>query len=572
MLAKLFITPKQIQIGGVSLAARIRRYFDDVPEDVKEHLSRDWGNRKGETFVGAERNGLEISQGDSFNRVVTFTLEPGLYKFQSRVVSVSDVADYGPLGQRVRGLIEEMASKDRILLCTPLIASNICDWDSAYAKSVDADKALREAIISGCVANGIVLAGGETANLGDQVRKTGMSWTFTLLSRYEGKRIPRQGTTFTNPFDVELQSTFGHLADKSRYEIVNVQGVPMLHVKKAAQFVITADGTGSKSMVCAKGSDIKDTLAMAGDDATREGAFPVVASISIHAENENGQAQMSQYMRDAGRAYEIPLIGSTFHVSPDVYTYTSNGAILSEVRRTGAQTGQEVRPGLSLVVVAEEQRSNGITMQRNVFAETFGTEWYRMPANEALQRLVERLDVNYPAYLERERRTLGELVAKPSTPYFRVDSKMPGELRETISFTVNISSGGIIGKTRRTLEPFGIGAFYSDLFDMPALPLLLQMASRLPKSVGVIDDLHAYYTWGCGTGQVVATTEPGSVIYYYQEESQKHGREEAITARIGGVTTDRPEIRLLSRGLDSYQAPHNEPLIIVHKHSDPAEG
>jgi phosphoribosylaminoimidazole (AIR) synthetase len=557
-------------MGEAGATKKTRTYLQVVPEAEKEQLSRSWGDRKGETFVAAQKLGLEIEQGSSFNKVVKFTLEPGYYHFSSSLISVKDIANHDEVYSKVSEAIARMVKLEKDAQCTPLVASNVCDWDSAYAKGVGVNVKLRDAVINACISNNILLTGGETANLGDQLRKTGMSWMFTLFSRYDGKSTPGSGYESGNwtsncPMDQELQETCMHIADNKKFEIRYVDGMPLLFVKERSQFVMTADGTGSKSIICEavdKRTDIKCTLAMAGDDSPRDGAFPVLASIGIHAEHSRGKEQMLRNMIRAGESYQIPLVGSVFHESNDVHTYTMNGVILSEVRQ-GNRVGGEITAGLPLVLLYEEQRSNGITLQRRVLEETFGPEWYKVKVSDAMTLLggALRWEVRHIPKI-RSDRTLGELVSQPSTPYFRVDSLMPKELLETIKLRVNVSSGGIIGKTRRALEPLGLGAEYFALFEVPELILILQMASRLEGSKGVILDEVAYYTWGAGNGAIVGTTCPELVVDYYKKSG--------IRALVGGVVTNEPKIVIASRAFDSMQVDNRKPLI--HWYKDPPLG
>lgn len=540
---------------------RIRTYLDDVPEDEKERLSKAWGERKPDTYAAAQKHGVSVQQGDSFNKVATFELYPGLYHLISDITSTGDISpEHSDVGALSSGLINRMVAAEKGNGCTPLFASNVCDWDSAYAREFGANARLRDSVINACIENDVVLTGGETANLGDQIRKSGMSWMFTLLSRYEDP-LTTSGTPDSNNIDPELHSTFEHIADRRNFQVVYENGMPLLHVKKKSRFLMTADGTGSKSMVCDqvnRRTDIEDTLAMCGDDATREGAFPIAASIGVHAESSTGKKQTIGYMSEAGRKHLIPLIGCTFHISEDVNTYIMNGVVLSEVREKSAKVVKKVEPETGLVLLYEEQRSNGITTQRRVLSETFGAEWYKINASDAFNFLNEKLGKKYSGLTLADERTLGELVARPSTPYFRTDSMMPEEILDKIKFRINVSSGGLMGKTRRLLEPLGVGAAYSDVFEAPKLILLLQMASQIEGSKGPIPDEIAYYTWGCGNGAVIGTTDPVSVRDYYQSNG--------IQARIGGVVTASPAITIASRCLDSIL--RGEKYIVAHRYTE----
>ncbi len=545
---------------------KVRTYLDDVPEAAKEQISRSWGERKTETYVAAERRDIKLKQGKTFNKVVAFELDKGFYHMSSGIVSAKDTSPkHSDVGALCSGLVSNMVAAEKERHCTPLFASNVCDWDSGYANEVGASISLRDSVIDVCIENRIVLTGGETANLGDQIGKKGMSWMFTLLSRYDGSAAYSKKGAYSIT-DGALSGTFGCVADARNFEIVNCNGMPLLKVNKKSRFMMTADGTGSKSMVCnmiGKRADIEDTLAMCCDDATRDGAFPVVASIGVHIGDSMGKSQIIDNMRDAGKKHSIPLIGCVFHASDDVNTYIMNGVALSAVRERPSVTASEVLPRTELVLLYEEQRSNGITTQRKVLEETFGKKWHGITASRAFDMLNEKLGgKQLGGSLSDEGRTLGELVAQPSTPYFRIDSAMPAKILDTIKFRINVSSGGMIGKTSRFLEPFGVGANYSDVFEAPNLILLLQMASRLEGSKGVISDKIAYSTWGCGNGVVIGTTDPAAVIKYYGANG--------IRAKVGGCTTSEQEISITSKCLDSITGKGDH--VINHKYTEKPTG
>lgn len=524
---------------------KIRTYLDVVPESVKEDVSREWGERKKETMAFAKEHGIEIGVGESFNKVVTFSLSSGYYHMFSGITSIADISALDEVKGKVSELIARMAHDEARRGCVPLMASNLCDWDSGYAKSVGASRVLSDAIISACAKDRIILTGGETANLGDQMKGKGMGWMFTLLSRYDGK-MPGDENAYGG-MDLDLQETFGFVADRGRFGIVNCNGMPLLHVKNPSKFIITADGSGSKSIVCdniEKRTDIYDTLASAGDDPTRDGAFPVVASIGVHAGSASGKAQMLGYMKDAARSCMLPLVGSVFDTAPDVYTYTLNGTVLSEVVDMAGLDGKGISPGLSLVILYERQRTNGITLQRRVLEEAFGKDWHGMKLDEAIGIIEGELGDGYASgKIHDQNTTLGEMVALPSTPYFRIDHRMPRSIMETVKLKINVSSGGLVGKTRRCLEPMGIGAEYSNLFEAPDLVLLVQMSSRLRKSGGRISDEVSYHTWGCGVGYVIGTSDPEGVVAHYTGNG--------IRAVVGGSIIAEREIRVSSKGLDS---------------------
>ncbi len=215
--------------------------------------------------------------------------------------------------------------------------------------------------------------------------------------------------------------------------------------------------------------------------------------------------------------------------------------------------------GTELVALYEEQRSNGITLQRRVFEDAFGKEWEQIPAQKALEEMRKENPEKYKSTNTNNSSTLGGLVATPSTPYFRPYSTMPHELRDSVKLVINVSSGGIFRKTRRALEPLGLGAEYESLFDCPELITLPQMASRSKNAgKGEIPNEVAYYTRGCGNGAIIGTTNPDGIAEYFERKG--------IRARKAGKITSKQEISISSRCLDAKQKAGKH--TIVHMYSD----
>ena len=546
---------------------KVRTYLDDVPEDEKEKISRVWGDAKQTTIIAAQERRIYTEIGDSFNRVVQFELEEGLYHMSTGMVSIHDISpDECDLGRVCSRLIDEIAAKEQKNSLTPLFASNACDWDAAYANETGAKDVFREAVIGHCLKNRIVLTGGESANLAGQLNRTGMGFMFTTLSRYEGENIENEDIQPTE-MEERMAETYAHLPQNDCVEIVLIKGVPMIKVKKKTRFILTADGTGSKSRVCEyidERTDIRCTLAGTGDDAERDGAFPLFTAIGVHSENDRGKEQILDNMKRAAADFHVPMIACAYQVSPDIHTYIMNGIMLSQVREK--KKHRSITSGTPLVVLAEFQRTNGITTPINVFRETFGQEWYAVRAADALSDLKRRLGPQYDFFqLKEPDKTLGQFVAHPSTPYFRVSSLLSEELQESILLKINISSGGLFGKTRRSLEPRGMGADYTSLFESPDHITLVQMASRLPNPKGMIPDKAAYFTWGCGNGLVIATSEPGKVARHYM----KNG----IRAKYAGTVNYQPRISICSSALDALMRDdHYKEYTLIHRYTEKQSG
>ena len=217
---------------------KIRTYLDEVPEDVKEELSKAWGKRKKDTYAAAEEHGIKIEEGESFNKVVVMELEPGFYHLASGIVSTKDISpEKGNIGDLCSSLINDMFKKAESLGCVPIACSNVCDWDSKYAKDIGANVFLRKAVIDECIENKLILTGGETANLGDQVRQKGMSWMFTLLSRYNGSSKPESDFEYSERMDHILQGTFKSMFQVSRISPPDLISLPATCVAKVVAIV-----------------------------------------------------------------------------------------------------------------------------------------------------------------------------------------------------------------------------------------------------------------------------------------------------------------------------------------------
>ena len=120
---------------------KTRVYDDDVPEAKKQKFSQAWATEKEKTFGAAKSHLMRLEVDDTFDRNVRFTLQRGYYTIQSDIVSMADIAKGSP-GESAAKLIVTMIGEAHSNRCVPLIALNVCDWDSDYADMVGANVSL----------------------------------------------------------------------------------------------------------------------------------------------------------------------------------------------------------------------------------------------------------------------------------------------------------------------------------------------------------------------------------------------------------------------------------------------
>jgi phosphoribosylaminoimidazole (AIR) synthetase len=512
-------------------------------EAAKEEISRQWGRVKEATFVAAARHDLGITQGVGFTKVPVFELDTGYYHLATGMFSMRDIANTDELRKGLMRVINRLAGEERARGGTPLLASNLCDWDSSYAIKQGAHRVLMDAVTAACVSNGMVLTGGETANLIEQVRQTGMGLMFTILSRYDGPK--KRGGPLSDEMDQELKTTFGHIADMDgRFEIVTINGMPLLYVREPSKFILTADGAGTKSIACelvGQRTDVRDVIAMTGDDATRDGAIPLLASIGVHASGLGARRMLIPSMVEHGIEYNIPMLGCTYVPSSAISRSTVNGVMLSAVDPS-LGIGKPIEPGLKLVMLYDEQRTNGITLQRHILEQAFGEEWYKISFADALGSINFNKAIYDGAFTGTVEMTLGQMVATPATPYFRLFSTMSEELRRSVIFNYTNSSGGLPENTKRYLSPHGLGASFAETFPAPELIRFLQLVATKHTGMSMIPDEEAYLIWSCGNGSVIGTTNPAGVV--------RHAQKNGIAAQVAGEVVDATQVSVTLRGLD----------------------
>jgi phosphoribosylformylglycinamidine cyclo-ligase len=304
------------------------------------------------------------------------------------------------------------------------------------------------------------------------------------------------------------------------------------------------DGIGTKVELAERAGRFDtvafDLLAMVCDDAVIRGGEPVVVGSILDVNTLGTDDSRLQFIRQLAGGYEaaaaaagVAIInGETAQLGTRV-----NGALSPFFIGWGASvmwlahssrliSGHNARPGDSIIGLGESGlRSNGISLVRRVLSEKYGASWHS-PEHQL---------VGVPII---------DLALTPSIIYSKTVLDITGgwnlrqPTRATLHAAAHVTGSGLPGKLGRALKPTGLGADIHNPLDPP--PLLLHC-----QEIGGVSDREAYRTWHMGQGMVLVTPEPYPVLAI----SRAHGLE----AQVIGTVTDRPGIRIASRGLQSGQ-------------------
>ena len=139
---------------------------------------------------------------------------------------------------------------------------------------------------------------------------------------------------------------------------------------------------------------------------------------------------------------------------------------------------------------------------------------------------------------------IAKVAAAPSKIYsgFIIDTmeEFGKEAKAKVKAIAHITGGGIPGKLGRVLKPSGCGADIAHPFEPPDLMLHCQ-------ELGHVDDEEAYRTWNMGNGLMIITDQPEKILQIAKEHS--------IEAKLVGQVTQRPGIRIKSKGVFSKNIP-----------------
>lgn len=320
------------------------------------------------------------------------------------------------------------------------------------------------------------------------------------------------------------------------------------------------DGVGTKVEIAERLDDHSvvayDLFAMVCDDAVVRGAEPVaigsildVRQLYDTEHTRNAVRQLGQGYVEAAKAAGVVVVNGEvaelgdriggYHravsllrkfnafmmrrqLMDDSFNYNWGAAVLWIAHKERILTGGQIKPGDSLVGLAEHGfRSNGITDVRKAMLEHYGADWH----NKIEKSLG---DVS-----------LGRLVQKPSIIYSKFVTELTGgfdierEPKAKITGVAHITGGGQPSKLGRMLEPSGLGVIIDVPIDPPKVMLEVQRLRNFT-------DEKTYRKWHMGPGMVIATPEPEKVL----AEAEAQG----IVAKEIGQVTEEPGVRIKNRG------------------------
>ncbi|MFZ3009456.1 MAG: AIR synthase-related protein [Candidatus Microsaccharimonas sp.] len=304
------------------------------------------------------------------------------------------------------------------------------------------------------------------------------------------------------------------------------------------------DGVGTKVEVSERMDDhstvAHDLFAMVCDDAAVRGAEPLAIGTILDVRQLDDTEHTREALRQLAHGYvaaaalaKVAVVNGEVAELGDrvggygTFNYNWGAAILWMAHRDRILTGHQIRPGDTLIGLAEHGfRSNGITDVRKAMLEKYGDDWH----NKIVPYLGDA--------------ALGTLVQAPSIIFSGFISELTGgyditkEPLAKVTGVAHITGGGMPSKLGRMLEPSGLGA----IIDSPIIPpeIMLEM-----QEIRGFDDRTAYGKWHMGPGMVIATPEPEKVLAAAEEHGVKAKEIGAIREEPGllirniGVRADR---------------------------------
>ncbi len=180
-------------------------------------------------------------------------------------------------------------------------------------------------------------------------------------------------------------------------------------------------------------------------------------------------------------------------------------------------TGNKIKSGDSIIGIASQGlRSNGCTLSRHILKETYG--------DHALKEIFEGKE-------------WGEHILTPSLIFapciMNIIGTYENPLEHAVKGIAHVTGGGIANNLHRILKKNNFGAELNNLLTPHDFMLELQ-------KLGKVEDTEAYNTWNMGTGMLIITDDPDTVLAKVPQE---------YTAQIIGNVTDKSiDISLISAG------------------------
>jgi len=325
-------------------------------------------------------------------------------------------------------------------------------------------------------------------------------------------------------------------------DFTGVRAIDVSNLPRGTLMNIGFDGVGTKMELAERIGNHRtighDLFAMLCDDVIVRGAEPVLIG-SILDVNTLGTEekphtdkvkQLAEGYINGARAANVAIVnGEIAELGGRVggygpFNYNWGGAVVWFANKERLFTGNEIKPGDSLVGLREDGfRSNGLSLVRKIMQDRYEDNWHKVHCHDASC-------------------TFGEAILTPSKIYTAAVVDMFGgydldrEPRAEVHGVAHITGGGIPGKLGRILKPSGLGAKIDYPFEAISFMKIIQ-------KIGEVPDREAYKTWNMRHGAIIVTPEPEKVIQV-ASEYEIEGR------RIGHVT-EESGIRIYSRG--AYQ-------------------
>jgi phosphoribosylformylglycinamidine cyclo-ligase len=307
------------------------------------------------------------------------------------------------------------------------------------------------------------------------------------------------------------------------------------------EFNLDADGIGTKVEISQREATYNtagfDLLAMGADDPAAHGFEPVTATtvLAVNSLREQFRPDLEQLAEGmvaaAAQAGVAIKGGETAVMGRKIGGYGSlkrhlhydwSATVFSVAHRDRMITGNEIRPGDSLIALRESGfRSNGLSLVRRALRKEFGIRWHRRSFDGLEQKL-------------------GRTVLQPAVIYSGTLVDMIGgyDLRRQpkaeVHGVAHITGGGIPEKVGRMLAASGYGAEISEPFE-PSETM------KLVQRIEDVDDEEIYHIINMGQGLIIASSQPKHV----RSVAASHG----IESKEVGVVTQLPGIRLRSAGV-----------------------
>jgi len=290
------------------------------------------------------------------------------------------------------------------------------------------------------------------------------------------------------------------------------------------------DGVGTKIEIAERmryhATIAHDLFAMVCDDAAVRGAEPALfgsildcsrISLDVVKQLASGMIEAAKRSRVAVMNGEIAELGGRVQgFGPNAYNW--GGAVFWIARRDRLLSGNRIRTGHAIIAAMERGfRSNGISLVRKVFSETYGQNWH----NHSFKR-----------------KPLGTWVLEPSIIYTRLlvdlTGGYSGEPTGDITGAAHVTGGGVPGKLARLLYATGLGATLDNLYEPAEIMRFVQQKCE-------INDREAYRTWNMGQGLLIVTPNEKTVLGRAKELGFR-------ATKVGEITKEKG-IRILSRGV-----------------------